>query len=305
MNGILIIDKPGGMTSHDVVQYFRRVFDTSKVGHLGTLDPMATGVLPLCVGKATRVGQFFATSPKEYVGEIQFGFATTTYDREGTPTSPETPFVNSREEVLASMSRLTGSLDQTPPAYSAKKIGGVRSHDSARRGEAVENPPVRVEVKVFEVSEFLPSSIRFRVVCGGGTYIRSLAHDLGQQLGCGAHLSSLRRLRSGDFGIEEAVAMETANASNVRNMENLFLQWPSLIVSGLEERRVRQGNPIPAVPAFSAVGASGFTRILNNQGEFLAVAEVESGWARPRVVLTSTTSVEAGGASIHTAENGI
>jgi tRNA pseudouridine55 synthase len=209
------------------------------------------------------------------------------------------PFVNSRDEVLACMNKLTGSQDQTPPAFSAKKIGGVRSHDSARRGELVENPPVRVEVNVFEVTEFLPSSIQFRVVCGGGTYVRSLAHDLGQHLGCGAHLSSLRRLRSGDFGIEEAVAMESASATNIRKMENLFLQWPSLIVSGLEERRVRQGNPIPAA------SATGFTRILNNQGEFLAVAAVESGWARPRVVLTSTTSVEAGGASIHTAENGI
>jgi tRNA pseudouridine55 synthase len=299
MNGILIIDKPGGMTSHDVVQYFRRLFDTSKVGHLGTLDPMATGVLPLCIGKATRVGQFFSTSPKEYIGEIRFGFATTTYDREGTSTGPEIPFVSSREEVVAAMAELTGSLDQTPPAYSAKKIGGVRSHDSARRGEVVENAPIRVEVSVFEVTEFAPPSIQFRVVCGGGTYVRSLAHDLGQRLGCGAHLSSLRRLRSGDFGIEEAVRMESAGASNITPLDKLFLHWPTRIVSGLEERRVRQGNPIPSEET------KGFVRILNNQGEFLAVAAVESGWARPRVVLTSGTSVEAGGASLHMAENGI
>src|SRR6185295_16200817 len=123
MNGILIIDKPGGMTSHDVVQYFRRVFDTSKVGHLGTLDPMATGVLPLCIGKATRVGQFFATSPKEYVGEIRLGFSTTTYDREGTSTSPESVFTGSKEQLIAAMTEFTGTLNQTPPAYSAKKIG--------------------------------------------------------------------------------------------------------------------------------------------------------------------------------------
>jgi tRNA pseudouridine55 synthase len=260
---------------------------------------MATGVLPLCIGKATRVGQFFATSPKEYIGEIRFGFATTTYDREGTPTGPEVPFVSSREEVLAAMAGLTGSLDQTPPAFSAKKIGGVRSHDSARRGEVVENAPIRVEVSVFEVTAFTPPSIQFRVVCGGGTYVRSLAHDLGQRLGCGAHLSSLRRLRSGDFGIEAAVRMESAGASDVTRLDELFLHWPSRIVSGLEERRVRQGNPIPSEEM------TGFVRILNNQGEFLAVAAVESGWARPRVVLTSMTSVEAGGASLHMAENGI
>ena len=299
MNGILIIDKPGGMTSHDVVQYFRRLFDTSKVGHLGTLDPMATGVLPLCIGKATRVGQFFATSPKEYIGEIRFGFATTTYDREGSPTGPELPFTNSREEVVAAMNELTGSFEQTPPAFSAKKIGGVRSHDSARRGEVVEHAPIRVEVSLFEVTEFSPPSVHFRVVCGGGTYVRSLAHDLGRRLKCGAHLGSLRRLRSGDFGIEEAVVMEKAGASNIKQLDKLFLHWPMLIVSGLEERRVRKGNPIPADEI------NGFARIFNNQGEFLAVAAVESGWARPRVVLTSVTSVEAGGASVYTAENGI
>ena len=299
MNGVLIIDKPGGMTSHDVGQYFRRVFDTSKVGHLGTLDPMATGVLPLCIGKATRVGQFFATSPKEYVGEIRFGFATTTYDREGTPTGPELPFTSAREDVVAAMAEFTGSFEQTPPAYSAKKIGGVRSHDSARRGEVVEHAPVRVEVSLFEVTGFSPPSVQFRVVCGGGTYVRSLAHDLGHKLKCGAHLGSLRRLRSGDFGIEQAVVMEQAGASHITGLDKLFLHWPTLMVSGLEERRVRKGNPIPAHEG------NGFARILNNQGEFLAVAAVESGWARPRVVLTSLTSVEAGGASLHTAENGI
>jgi tRNA pseudouridine55 synthase len=302
MNGILIIDKPGGMTSHDVVQHMRRVFHTSKVGHLGTLDPMATGVLPLCIGKATRIGQFFATSPKEYVGEIRFGFSTTTYDREGEPTSPELPFTSSKEQLIAAMTEFTGYLNQTPPAYSAKKIGGVRSHDSARRGEAVDNPPVRVEVSSFEPTKFQeadPSTIGFRVVCGGGTYVRSVAHDLGQRLGCGAHLSSLRRLRSGEFDIVQAVPMDSAGPSDITPLEKLFLYWPSLIVSGLEERRVRQGNPI------TTADSSGFVRILNKQGEFLAIAAVESGWARPRVVLTSTTSVDAGGASLHPAETSL
>lgn len=288
-----MIDKPGGMTSHDVVQHMRRVLNTSRVGHLGTLDPMATGVLPLCVGRATRVGQFFATAPKEYVGEIRFGFATTTYDREGTPTTDEVPFTNSQEEVLAAMRTLTGTLDQRPPAYSAKKIGGVRSHDSARRGEVVENPPVRVEVDTFEITQFLPPAIQFRVVCGGGTYVRSLAHDLGERLGCGAHLTSLRRLRSGDFDIVQAVPLERAGSADMTGIDDLFPAWPSMTVSGEEERRVRQGNPIPAADV------AGLARILNKQGQFLAVAAVESGWARPRVVLTSTTSVEAGGTSLH------
>jgi tRNA pseudouridine55 synthase len=166
----------------------------------------------------------------------------------------------------------------------------------------VDNPPIRVEVSVFELTKFQEpdsSTIGFHVVCGGGTYVRSLAHDLGQRLGCGAHLTSLRRLRSGEFDIVQAVAMKSASALDVTPLEQLFLYWPCLIVSGLEERRVRKGNPIPAA------GSAGFVRILNKQGEFLAIAAVESGWARPRVVLTSTTSVDAGGASLHPAETSL
>src|SRR5215471_9917660 len=160
LNGVLVIDKPEGMTSHDVVQYVRRMFRTSRVGHLGTLDPMATGILPLCIGKATRIGQFFATSPKEYSGEIRLGFATTTYDRQGTPVGPEHTFNGSVEEIEQAMRRLTGSIDQIPPAYSAKRIAGVRSHRAARRGEAVEHAAVRVEVGKFELRSFDPPFIQ-------------------------------------------------------------------------------------------------------------------------------------------------
>ncbi len=288
MNGVIVIDKPEGMTSHDVVQYVRRVLQTSRVGHLGTLDPMATGVLPLCIGKATRIGQFFATSPKEYVGEIRLGFATTTYDRQGEPSGPEQSFAGSLEDVEREMRGLTGSIDQIPPAYSAKRIAGVRSHRAARRGEAMEHAAVRVEVDAFEIRSFRPPFVEVRVVCGGGTYVRSLAHDLGMRLGCGAHLTSLRRLRSGDFTLDQVVELDRASVSDLRPMETLFAHWPTLTVSGIEERRARQGNPIPVE------SGSGFVRILNKQGEFLAVAVAESGWAHPRVVLTSTTSVEAG-----------
>src|SRR5687767_4661890 len=134
MNGIFVIDKAGGMTSHDVVNRIRKMLKTTKVGHLGTLDPMATGVLPVCVGKATRIGQFLPTSPKEYSGEIRFGFSTTTYDREGDPTSEVKPFTASREDVETAILELTGVIDQIPPPCSAKKIGGVPSYKLARRG---------------------------------------------------------------------------------------------------------------------------------------------------------------------------
>jgi tRNA pseudouridine55 synthase len=287
VNGVLIIDKPGGITSHDVVQRIRKLLKTSKVGHLGTLDPMATGVLPLCVGKATRMGQFFPTSPKEYTGEIRFGFSTSTYDREGDPTSPEKPLEHGQEQIQQAMHGLTGIFDQKPPLISAKKIGGEPSYKLARRGMAIESPAVQVEVQRFELLRFEPPLATFRVVCSGGTYVRSLAYDLGQQLGCGAHLESLRRLRSGDFGIEQAVRLDKATAQDVLPMENLLIEYPAITVdTAVEEDRVRHGNPV------ATDVARGLARIFNKKGEFLAVAAVESGWARPRVVLTSVASAE-------------
>jgi tRNA pseudouridine55 synthase len=287
MHGILIIDKPSGVTSHDVVQRVRKLLNTSRVGHLGTLDPMATGVLPLCIGKATRIGRFFASSPKEYVGKIRFGFATTTYDREGEPTSPEQPLRHSRDEIEGAMRELTGSFDQKPPRISAKKMGGIPSYKLARRGMNLEPSAVPVEVSTFEVTAFDPPRVGFRVMCSAGTYVRSLAHDLGHRAGCGAHLESLRRLRSGAFGIDAAVSLESATAQNVIPLEELLSDFPCLIVDGeVQEDRVRHGNPIQTdLP-------TGFARIFNKKGEFLAVSAVESGWARPRVVLISRTSAE-------------
>lgn len=287
MHGILIIDKPAGVTSHDVVQRIRKLLKTSKVGHLGTLDPMATGVLPLCIGKATRIGRFFPSSPKEYIGEIRFGFATSTYDREGEPTGPERPLTRDKEAIEAAMQGLTGCYEQKPPRISAKKMGGIPSYKLARRGIDLEPVAVPVEIQRFEITRFDASLAGFRVVCSAGTYVRSLAHDLGQRLGCGAHLESLRRLRSGAFGIDEAVRLDVVTAANVVPLENLLTNLPELIVNeGIGEDRVRHGNPVQTELQ------DGLVRIFNKKGEFLAVASVESGWALPRVVLTSRTSAE-------------
>jgi len=287
VNGVLVIDKPGGITSHDVVQRIRKLFKTSKVGHLGTLDPMATGVLPLCIGKATRMGQFLASSPKEYTGEIRFGFATSTYDREGERVGAEQSFDQDRSQVETAIRPLIGAFDQMPPLISAKKIGGEPSYKLARRGMPIQSPAVPVEGERFEILRFEPPLVTFRIVCSGGTYVRSLAHDLGQMLGCGAHLESLRRLRSGDFGIEQAVRLDQVSTADMVPMEKLLEQYPSITVEGgLEEDRVRHGNPI------STPVESGLARIFNKEGEFLAIASVESGWARPRVVLMSLTSAE-------------
>src|SRR6266571_3508942 len=208
MDGIFIIDKPAGMTSHDVVNTIRSGLSVAKAGHLGTLDPMATGVLPVPVGKATRFGRFIPHSPKEYIGEIRFGFSTNTYDREGTPTSEERPLLRTAREIEEAMRSLTGKLSQVPPPFSAKKIGGVPSYKLARKSRSVPIAPVQIEVEQFEMLDLAPPVMSFRAVCSAGTYVRSLAHDLGQALGCGAHLTGLRRTRAGEFRLDNAVRLE-------------------------------------------------------------------------------------------------
>jgi len=281
MHGILIVDKPSGMTSHDVVQAFRKRFNTSKVGHFGTLDPMATGVLPVAFGKATRISQFLPSAPKEYEGEIRFGFSTTTYDREGTPTSDERPLEGN---VKDAMHALTGVFEQMPPPFSAKKIGGVPAYKFARKNKVVPLSSARVEVQAFEAIEVNAASMKFRVVCSPGTYIRSLAHDLGQRLGCGAHLTALRRTRSGDFRIENAVEFSKISEDDLIPLDQLLGSAPRVDVSESDELKIAHGNPV------RSEGNADCARIFNKRGEFLAIASIENGWVRPRLVLTSINS---------------
>ncbi|HEX4997246.1 MAG TPA: tRNA pseudouridine(55) synthase TruB [Terriglobia bacterium] len=287
MNGIIVVDKPEGKTSHGVILRLRATLRIARAGHLGTLDPMATGVLPVPVGRATRIGRFLPSGPKEYVGSIRLGFATTTYDRQGTPTSPETPFHGGTAEIVAAAAQLTGTLEQVPPPFSAKKIDGKRSYKLARRGVAVTPAAARVTVETFEVGDLDGNVAPFRVVCSAGTYVRSLAHDLGGLLGCGAHLTALRRLRSGPFTIDEARPLDQITVADIIPMERLLLDWPLLEVDTAGEIRVAHGNPVEC--SFG----EGMTRIFNKKGEFIAVADIESGWAHPRVVLTSTAQVES------------
>jgi tRNA pseudouridine55 synthase len=277
MHGILIIDKPDGVTSHDVVHTIRKKFKVPKTGHLGTLDPMATGVLPIALGKATRLAQFISSSPKVYEGEIRFGFSTNTYDRQGTPTSEEKPIEG---DIEAGVQSLTGTFDQTPPSFSAKKIGSVPSYKFARKNRAVELPPAKVHIETFEIVSINRPYLTFRIVCSPGTYIRSIAHDLGQRVGCGAHLTGLRRSRSGEFRIENAVSLDTCSAADLIPIESLLSSLPLIEVSGPDETKVIHGNHIAGGPN------APLARIFNKKGEFLAVATVENGWVRPRLVLT-------------------
>jgi tRNA pseudouridine55 synthase len=283
MNGVFVVDKPEGMTSHDVVQAVRKKFST-KAGHLGTLDPIATGVLPICIGKATRVSQFLSSSPKIYMGRIRFGFATDTYDREGKPITEDRPVTCSKSEISDAMRSLTGALDQVPPPYSAKKVGGVSSHKLARKGNMVALARSLVEVREFEMTSFEPPCIDFQVVCSPGTYVRSLAHDLGLKLGCGGHLESLRRIQSGEFVLEQAVSLERLSQTDLIPMESLLCSLPRIEVSESEEEKVVHGAQIPGE------APPGLARIFNKQGKFIAVAAIENGWVLPKLVLTSINS---------------
>lgn len=208
MNGVLIIDKSAGLTSHDVVHRARRILGQRSIGHLGTLDPMATGVLPLVIGSFTRLAQFYLSSEKTYEGTIRFGFATDTYDAEGEATSQPTNVSLSKEEVETVAARFRGLISQTPPPFSAKKIKGVPAYKLARKQREVRLEPVQVEIKEFEILSVDADRVQFRARVGSGTYMRSVAHDMGEALGCGAHLESLRRTSVAEFTLAEAHSLE-------------------------------------------------------------------------------------------------
>ena len=201
MNGVLVIDKPQGLTSHDVVNRVRRILGERSVGHLGTLDPSATGVLPLVIGSFTRLAQFYAHAEKTYEGVIRFGFATNTYDADGEPTSTPQNVTLNGSEIEALAAEFRGTVEQTPPPFSAKKIAGVPAYKLARKQREVQLKSVRVEIKEFAILEVAGDLVTFRARVGSGTYLRSIAHDMGKKIGCGAHLAALRRTAVAEFVI--------------------------------------------------------------------------------------------------------
>jgi len=208
MNGVLIIDKPAGLTSHDVVNRARRILGERSIGHLGTLDPMATGVLPLVTGNLTRLAQFYVASEKVYEGTIRFGFSTDTYDAEGEPTSEQEAVALQQDQLDSLAAKFRGVIEQTPPPFSAKKIKGVPAYKLARKQKEVVLQPVQVEIKEFEILTVEAECAQFRARVASGTYMRSVAHDLGRQLGCGAHLASLRRTAVAEFTLDDAHTLE-------------------------------------------------------------------------------------------------
>ena len=230
MNGALLIDKPSGPTSHDIVAFARRALKTREIGHTGTLDPLATGLLVLLIGQATRLSQFLVTDEKEYIADVRLGRSTPTYDAQGLETSDAMPEARGAmrdvtpEQLQAVLANFIGTFPQLPPPFSAKKVGGVRAYEKARRNERVDLKPVNVTVRELELLPAPPASdlaprgsdatlLRLRVACSSGFYVRSLAHDIGQRLGCGAHLEALRRTRAGQFNVADALSLEALDGA--------------------------------------------------------------------------------------------
>ncbi len=290
MNGLLILDKPGGMTSHDVVARTRRIVQERSIGHLGTLDPMATGVLPLLLGRYTRLAQFFGRMEKSYIGTIRFGHATTTYDAEGDPVGPHVTVSLDAEEVRRHASHFEGELLQTPPAYSAKKVGGRTAYARARAGETLELAPVRIVVHDFSITTVECDTATFCATVSAGGYIRSLAHDLGQRLGCGAHLSSLRRIAAGPFCETAALSLDKltacAEAGDVESFlphpRTLLPELPATTADALTAGRMRNG----AMCNFADFSRASHVKVFANRHELIGVAQRIAGTLfRPVVVI--------------------
>ncbi len=244
INAVLVLDKPAAFTSHDIVNRVRRITGERSVGHLGTLDPMATGVLPLVLGRFTRLAQFFNDGVKVYEGEIRFGFATDTYDAEGQAVGAVSSDSPSLDEIHRHLPALTGRILQLPPVYSAKKINGVAAYKLARKDKPVEMKPVEVVVHRFEIQSVWGDRARFVAEVSAGTYIRSLAHDLGQALGCGAHLTELRRTQSGEFRLSQAIGLDALSQHHVQSASRAHLsEYPLSDISG-GEKVAEIGSPV-------------------------------------------------------------
>jgi tRNA pseudouridine55 synthase len=286
VNGLLVVDKPGGMTSHDVVGKLRRITGEKSIGHLGTLDPMATGVLPLLLGKYTRLAQYFSSAEKTYTGAIRFGFATDTYDAEGVADGPdrwpEVCAAITRDRVLAASARFHGEKEQMPPPYSAKKIAGTPAYKLARAGKPVELKTTSVRIDSFEIGSLDGAEAAFAMTISAGGYVRSVAHELGQDLGCGGHLSALRRTRAGAFTIGEAhkLAELEALAENAEALESLcvhprtlLLEMPSVTGDAMALGRLRNGAQAN-LPEFS--GAP-LVKVFAGQRELVGIAKRVAG----------------------------
>ena len=292
MNGLLVIDKPSGMTSHDVVSRLRRATGESMIGHLGTLDPLATGVLPVLLGKYTRLAQFFGPLAKTYTGAIRFGFATDTYDADGVPVAPAAMGVPlpSNQEIQTAAALFQGQVEQTPPPFSAKKIDGKPAYKSARRGESVVLKPVSLLIEEFVVGERQGEYAEFKIRISSGGYVRSVAHDMGKALGCGAHLARLRRIAAGPFTLDQALTLEELAGQADAGILEQSLPHPRTLLPELPATtadlwiagRLRNGNAVN-LPEFSTAPLA---KVFAGQRDLVAIVRRVAGTLfQPIVVL--------------------
>jgi tRNA pseudouridine55 synthase len=289
VNGLLIVDKPGGMTSHDVVARVRRATRESSIGHLGTLDPMATGVLPLLLGKYTRLAQFFGPLEKTYTGTICFGFATDTYDAEGQPAGEPVSVSLTVDQVRGAAEPFHGEIEQMPPAFSAKKTGGKRAYQLARAGETPQLKPARITIRRFEITELAGDTAAFVMTVSAGGYVRSVAHELGIALECGGHLASLRRVAAGPFLIEDAIPLADIEAKTAETLETemphpraLLPELPSVTADAFSAGRLRNGAAVN-LPEF---GSAPLVKIFEGQRNLIAIGKRIAGTLfQPTVVM--------------------
>lgn len=283
--GVLVVDKPKGPTSHDVVERVRRALGNLKAGHTGTLDPMATGVLPVVVGEATKLSQFILEKDKAYEAAVQLGVSTDSYDAMGNVTRERPVPALSHELLEAALSKFRGSFEQKPPMFSAVKVQGKRLYELARKGEEVERPSRPVTVHELLLQDFTQTEVRLKVRCSKGFFVRTLAHELGEALGCGAHLKALRRTLSGPFTLDQALPLEQIEklgASAVQSlvsMEEALREMPAFTVSAAEVSRVLHGGVV------ELAGPAGVHRVLSPSGQLLAIAELVGGRLKYRRVM--------------------
>ena len=275
MNGIVIVDKPQGWTSQDVTARLRRVYSTRRIGHGGTLDPMATGVLPVFVGRATRAVEFFEHAEKTYETVLLLGKTTDTQDVTGTVLAEKEVHL-SPADIEAVLPKFRGDILQVPPMYSALKVNGKKLYELARKGQEVERQPRPITIFHLENLGFDGQRLRLRVKCSKGTYIRTLCQDIGDALGCGGCMEALRRVQAGEYKIEDAVPLEVLLSSEtpeqyLRTMDTMFTQYPAVRLTTNQEKRCRNGNP------FSSPLPQGTYRAYSQAGEFLMLAKVEDG----------------------------
>ena len=290
MNGLLVLDKAAGMTSHDVVAIVRRATGEKSIGHLGTLDPMATGVLPLLLGKYTRLAQFFGHAEKRYEGTIRFGFATDSFDADGERASEPQPLTQTLEQLRELAKHFHGAMEQVPPIFSAKKIGGVPAHRLARAGKDVPVKPASISVQKFVLTALDGETASFEMEISAGGYVRSVAHELGALAGCGAHLASLRRTGAGAFSLEQAITVDqlktvagdgAAIETLLRHPRSILAEMPSVTVDDQAAGRLRNGMQVN-LPEFSNAS---LIKVFISPTELLAIAKRIAGTLTQPIVV--------------------